>query len=59
MLPYQGEQGSRLVKSLQRSIRKLLRETTQLEFEFIVVNLARIFKKRTKRYLNIIMMLFT
>ena len=32
--PYQGEQGSRLVKSLKRSITKLLPETTQLEFGF-------------------------
>ena len=33
MLPYQGEQGSRLVKSLKRSITKLLPKATQLEFE--------------------------
>ena len=34
MLPYQGEQGSRLVKTLKRSITKLLPKTTQLEFGF-------------------------
>ena len=34
MLPYQGEQGSRLVKSLKPSITKLLPQATQLEFEF-------------------------
>ena len=32
--PYQGEQGSRLVKSLKRSITKLLPKTTQLELGF-------------------------
>ena len=34
VLPYQGEQRSRLVKSLKRSITKLLPEATQLEFGF-------------------------
>ena len=34
VLPCQGEQGSRLVKSLKRSITKLLPEATQLEFRF-------------------------
>ena len=34
MLPYQCEQRSRLVRSLKRSITKLLPETTQLEFGF-------------------------
>ena len=34
MLPYKGELGSHLVKSLKRSIAKLLPETTQLEFRF-------------------------
>ena len=44
MLPYQGEQGSRLVKSLKRSITKLLPETTQLEFGFIGSKLSSISK---------------
>ena len=34
VLPYQGEQGSRFVKYLKRSIKKLLPKETQLEFGF-------------------------
>ena len=50
MLPYQGEQGSRLVKSLKRSITKLLPKTTQLVFEFTGSELSTHFqiKKKTK-----------
>ena len=44
MLLYQGEQGSRLVKSLKQNITKLLPETIQLEFTFTGVILARISK---------------
>ena len=48
MLPYQGEQGSRLVKSLKRSITKLLPEATQLEFGFIGNKLSMHFQIKDK-----------
>ena len=46
--PYQGEQGSRLVKSLKRSITKLLPETTQLEFGFTGCKLSTHFQIKDK-----------
>ena len=58
-LPYQGEHGSHLVKYLKRTISKLLPEATQLEFGFTERKSSTHFQKRTKQYLNIIMMLFT
>ena len=48
VLPYQGELGSRLVKSLKRSITKLLPETTQLEFRFTVSKLSTLFQIKDK-----------
>ena len=48
MLPYQGEQGSRLVKSLKRSITKLLPEATQLEFGFTSRKLSTHFQIKDK-----------
>ena len=59
VLPYQGEQGSRLVKSLKRSITKLLPEATQLEFGFTGSKLSTHFQIKDKRNLSIIMILFT
>ena len=49
MLPYQGEQGSRLMKSFKRSISKLLPDTTQLEFEFTGNKLSMHFQKTEKK----------
>ena len=48
MLPYQGEQGSRLVKSLKRSITKLLPKATQLEFGFTSGKLSTHFQIKDK-----------
>ena len=48
VLPYRGEQGSRLVKSLKRSITNLLTETIQLEFGFIVSKLSTHFQIKGK-----------
>ena len=50
VLPYQGEQESRLVKSLERNISKLLPETTQLEFGFGFIGnkLSMHFQKKNK-----------
>ena len=49
MLPYQGEQGSRLMNSFKRSISKLLPDTTQLEFEFTGNKLSTQFQKKRKK----------
>ena len=48
MLPYQGKHGSRLVKSLTRSITKFLPKTTQLEFEFTSSKLSTHFQVKYK-----------
>ena len=48
LLPYQGEQGSRLVKSLKRSITKLLSEATQLELGFTSSKLSMHFQIKDK-----------
>ena len=48
VLPYQGEQESRLVKSLERNISKLLPETTQLGFGFTGNKLSTHFQIKTK-----------
>ena len=48
MLPDQGEEGSRLVKSLKGSIAKLLPETTQLEFGFTGSKLSTHFQIKDK-----------
>ena len=47
-LPYQGEQGSRLVKPLKRSITKLLPKTTQLELGFTASKLSTYFQIKDK-----------
>ena len=44
VLPYQEEQGSRLVKFLKQSITKLLPETTELEFGFTSSKLSTHFQ---------------
>ena len=49
VFPYQGEQGSRLVKSLKRSITKILPEATQLEFGFTGSKLSMHFQRKDKR----------
>ena len=56
VLPHQGEQGSRLVKSLKRSITKLLPETTQLEIGFTGSKLSTHFqiKDKTKFEHNVV-----
>ena len=48
MLSYQGEQGSRLVKSLKGSITKLLLKTTQLEFGFTGSKISTYFQIKDK-----------
>ena len=48
MLPYPGQQRSSLVKSLKRSITKLLPKTTQLEFEFTSSKLSTYFQIKDK-----------
>ena len=48
MLTYQGQQRSSLVKSLKRTITKLLPKTTQLEFEFTGSKLSTYFKIKDK-----------
>ena len=48
VLPYQDEQGSRLVKSLKRSITKLLSKATQLEFGFTGSKLSTHFQIKDK-----------
>ena len=48
MLPDQGEQGSCLVKSLKRSITKLLPKATQLEFGFTGSKLSTHFQIKDK-----------
>ena len=48
LLPYQGEQGSRLVKSLKRSITKLIPKTTQLELGFTASKLSTYFQIKDK-----------
>ena len=48
VLPYQGEQGSRLVKSLKRSITRLLPEATQSEFGFTGSKLSTHFQIKDK-----------
>ena len=48
MLPYQGEQGSHLVKFFKRSTTKLLPKTTQLEFGFTGSNLSTHFQIKEK-----------
>ena len=48
VLPHQGEQGSRLVKSLKRSITKLLTEETKLEFGFTGSKLSTHFQIKDK-----------
>ena len=53
VLSYQGEQGSRLVKSLKRSIAKLLPEATQLEFGFTGSKLSTHLRIKDKTELNI------
>ena len=49
MLPYQGKHGSRLVRSLKRSITKLIPETTQLEFGFTGSKLRTHFQIKDKK----------
>ena len=48
VLPYQGEQGSRLVNSLKRIITKLLPKATQLEFGFTGSKLSTNFQIKDK-----------
>ena len=48
VLPYQGEQRSRLVKSLERNISKLLPEATQLGFGFTGNKLSTHFQIKNK-----------
>ena len=46
MLPYQGDKGSNLLKSMKRYVSKLLPEHTKLEITFIGKNLIHVFNKR-------------
>ena len=48
LLPYQGEQGSPLVKSLKRSITKILPKTIQLKFGFTGGKLTTHFQIKDK-----------
>ena len=48
MLPYQGDKGSNLLKSLKRYVSKLLPENTKLEITFISKKLNSCFLIKDK-----------
>ena len=48
MLPYQGDKGSNLLKSLKRYVSKLLPENTKLEITFISKKLNSCFSIKDK-----------
>ena len=59
LLPYQGEKGLHLTKSLKRNLKSLLSSTVKAILALQVKNSAHVFKLRTKQSLNTKMISFT
>ena len=59
LLPYQGEKGLHLTKSLKRNLKSLLPSTVKAILALQVKNSAHVFKLRTKQSLNTNMISFT
>ena len=59
LLPYQGEKGLHLMKSLKRNLKRLLPTTGKANIGFTVGRSAHVFKLRTKQSLHTNMISFT